>query len=60
MEQIPIECIDEMDVRPIGGDEHCLAIGRELQPGPIAILVLGQLERVERSLIKRPQVVQLD
>lgn len=55
-----MEGVDEPDDAGVGGYEDGLAVAAELEPGPVALLLLGQLEGGEWALVEAAQVVQLD
>lgn len=52
--------VNQPDDGPVRTNQDGLAVPGELQPRPVALLLLVQLERHERSLVEGPQIVQLD
>ena len=57
LKRISAECIDQPHDAAIGGEQDGLAMGTEFQASPFTLLLLRQLERDERPLVKRTQVV---
>lgn len=47
-----MKCVDQADRAAVRGDQDRLAVSAELQSCPVALLLLRQLERDKRPLIK--------
>ncbi len=63
MKQVSVVGIDELDQRSVCRDQDELAVGAELEAGPLDVLVARvprYLEVREGSLLERAQIVQLD
>lgn len=60
VQRVSLKSVDRVNGGAVRVDHDDLAVRRELQTGPVAVLVLWQFERVERSLVERTQIVELD
>lgn len=47
-----MEGVDQANRAAVRGDQDGLTVPAELQPCPVALLLLGQLKRDERSLVE--------
>lgn len=55
-----VESVDQPNHRPVRADQDGLSVPGEFESGPVALLLLVQLERDEGSLVEGAQVVEFD